>query len=74
MKRYDRLDDHKPLAGQASICLYDHEEWPCTVQQIRSQVADAIEREIQKYSPRGPEWIGGAQDAADVARGPHESK
>lgn len=65
------LADHRPLASEAPICLYDHETWPCTVQQIRSQVAAAIEKAAEDDAAYRPKWLNGMIQAADVARGPH---
>lgn len=65
-----QLHYHLPSEDR-DACLYDHETWPCTVQQIRSQVADEIDKEVEKHSSYGPDWVAGAQDASAVARGPH---
>ncbi len=68
MAHTGRLDFHQP-DDDASICLYDHEDWPCTVQQVRTQVADEIDRTVREDLAYRPKWVNGMTEAAAIARG-----
>lgn len=72
MAHIGQLDFHQP-DDDASICLYDHEDWPCTVTQVRVLVADEIDRTVRENQAHRPKWVGGMTDAAAIARGDNRS-